>query len=330
MTRALSAFGILVAAVALLAGGVIMWSYKTFQGPGPLENKTAVVIKPGTGLRMIADQLEQAGILRYPILFIAEATWSGAHRDLKAGEYAFAARISPAAAMEKIRMGDVVIHRITIPEGLTSQQAAQLIDAAPALEGKLQSVPAEGSLLPETYEYTYGYTREDLVQRMKTARDATRRQLWQKRSKGLPLADPQAASTLASIVEKETADPEERPRIAAVFYNRLRRGMRLQSDPTVVYALTRGKGPLGRSLNRRDLTIKDPYNTYVIKGLPPGPIANPGTASLTAVLHPANTDDLYFVADGTGGHAFAKTLQAHNRNVARWRSLQRTLKFQSK
>ena len=185
MTRALSAFGILVAAVALLAGGVIMWSYKTFRGPGPLENKTAVVIKPGTGLRMIANQLEQAGILRYPILFIAEATWTGAHRDLKAGEYAFAARISPAAAMEKIRIGDVVIHRITIPEGLTSQQAAQLIDAAPALEGKLQSVPAEGSLLPETYEYTYGYMRENLVQRMKTARDATRRQLWQKRSKAV-------------------------------------------------------------------------------------------------------------------------------------------------
>ena len=324
------AFGVLIIAAALLAGGVVIWGNKTFQEPGPLARDTVIVIERGAGLRAIADLLKAAGVLHHPLLFVAKANWTEAHRALKAGEYAFPARISPAAAMEKIRKGDVVIHRITIPEGLTSQQVVKLIEAAPARDGQLSAIPAEGSLLPETYDYIRSDTRDALVRRMTKARDDTLNKLWQRRAEGLPLADPQAAAILASIVEKETASPQERPRVAAVFINRLRRGMRLQSDPTVVYALTGGKGPLGRPLTRKDLATDNPYNTYVIKGLPPSPIANPGAASLAAVLQPASTNELYFVADGTGGHTFAKTLREHNRNVARWRRLQRKLKSQPK
>lgn len=330
MKRALSAIAALVIVAALFAGGVVIWGNDTFEKPGPLADETVIVIKRGAGLRAIARQLEQAGILQYPWLFVAKAKWTGAHRDLKAGEYAFAPGISPAAVMAKIRKGDVVIHKITIPEGLTSQQVATLIARAPALQGALPALPPEGVLLPETYDYTYGDSREALVQRIRKARDETLAELWKSRTEGLPLADPEAASILASIVEKETAEPAERPRIAAVFINRLRRGMRLQSDPTVVYALTGGTGPLGRPLTRRDLGLKHPYNTYTVKGLPPGPIANPGTASLAAVLRPAETKELYFVADGSGGHAFAKTLREHNRNVARWRRLQRKAREKAK
>ena len=330
MKRAFSALAVLIIAAALLAGGVVIWGNKTFHDPGPLARETVIIIERGTGLRQIAGQLEQAGVLHYPLLFVAIAKWMGAHLDLKAGEYAFSPRISPAVAMKKIRTGDVVVHRITIPEGLTSQQVAKLIESAPALAGHLAAPPAEGSLLPETYDYIHGDTRDALVKRMTAAHTTTLDRLWQTRAQGLPISDPQAATILASIVEKETADPKERPRVAAVFINRLRLGMRLQSDPTVVYAIAGGQGPLGRPLTRRDLAIDNPYNTYVIKGLPPGPIANPGAASLAAVLQPAQTKELYFVADGTGGHAFAKTLREHNRNVAHWRRLQRKLKSQPK
>jgi UPF0755 protein len=330
MKRALCALLILIAAVVLAAGGVIFWGNQTFEQAGPLKADTAIVIPRGTGLRAIATMLEQAGVIRYPTLFIAKAKWTRAHRNLKAGEYAFAAGITPAAALETIRNGQVVVRRITIPEGLTSQQVVALIEAAPALNGTLDTLPAEGIILPETYGYSYGDTRVSLLQRMVTARNAVLNRLWQSRAEGLPIKDPEAAAILASIVEKETAAAGEQPRVAAVFINRLRRGMRLQSDPTVVYALTKGKGPLGRRLTRRDLAIDNPYNTYAIKGLPPGPIANPGAASLAAVLQPATTKELYFVADGTGGHAFAKTLRDHNRNVARWRRLQRKRREEAK
>lgn len=330
MKRALGATAIVIVAAAIIAGGVVIWGNDTFEKAGPLADDTVIVIERGAGLRRIAMQLENTGIIRYPLLFVAKAKWSDAHRDLKAGEYAFTAGVSPATVLAKIRKGYVIVHRVTIPEGLTSWQAVALIEAAPALQGNLRDIPAEGSLLPETYDYIYGDTRASLIQRMKKARGNVLADLWRSRSKGLPFPDPQAALILASIVEKETGKSSERPRVAAVFINRMRRGMRLQSDPTVVYALSGGKGPLGRSLTRTDLDVDNPFNTYVKKGLPPGPIANPGAASVAAVLQPAKTRELYFVADGTGGHAFAKTLREHNRNVARWRRLQRKMRSQAK
>ncbi|NKB57885.1 MAG: endolytic transglycosylase MltG [Alphaproteobacteria bacterium] len=330
MKRALGAILVVITAAVLIAGGVVLWGNETFQRAGPLERDTVIVIPRGAGLRTIATMLHRADVIRHPMLFIAKAKWTDAHRSLKAGEYAFSAHVSSAEALNQIRNGRVVIRRITIPEGFTSLQVAALIDAAPGLEGALDAVPAEGTVLPETYDYIYGDTRTALVRRMVEARSTTLDTLWKSRADKLPFTTPHAAATLASIVEKETASPDERPRIAAVFINRLRRGMRLQSDPTVVYALTAGKGPLGRRLTRADLAIDNPYNTYVIKGLPPGPITNPGAASLAAVLQPAETKELYFVADGNGGHAFAKTLREHNRNVARWRRLQRSLRKRQK
>lgn len=323
MSRAIRAIAILFAAIAIVAGGAVVWGNKTFEQPGPLATDTIVVIPRGAGLRAIATMLTKAGVIRYPLLFIAKVKWTAAHRDLKAGEYAFKAGARPSEALSAIREGRVVVHKVTIPEGLTSHQVAELINAAPSLTGKLDAVPAEGAILPETYDYSHGDTRAGLLKRMGSARNSMLMGLWQARAEGLPLASPNAAVILASIVEKETGTAAERARVAAVFINRLRRGMRLQSDPTVVYALTGGKKALGRRLTRTDLAVDNPYNTYVNKGLPPGPIANPGTASLEAVLQPAVTGDLYFVADGTGGHAFAKTLRGHNRNVARWRRLQR-------
>ena len=330
MKRAAGAIAIALAAAMLFAGGLVIWGNRTFERPGPLTAETVLVVPRGAGLKAIAAQLETAGVIRHPLLFLAKAQWTGAHRELKAGEYAFEAAISPAAVLAKLRRGDVVVRRVTVPEGLTSRQVAALIDAAPELDGALDAVPPEGSLLPETYDYRLGDSRAGLIERMMRARDRLLDELWRGRAEGLPLSDPQAAVILASIVERETAVPAERPRIAAVFINRLRRGMRLQSDPTVVYALTGGRGPLGRALSRRDLSIDHPYNTYAVGGLPPGPIANPGAASLAAVLRPDATKELYFVADGTGGHAFAKTLREHNRNVARWRRLQKKLRTDAK
>ncbi len=330
MKRAIRAIAIFAVAVAIIAGGALYWANETFKNSGPLKADSIVIIKKGSGLRRIAEVLHDAGVIRHTLLFVAKAKWTGAHRDLKAGEYEFVAGIAPAEVLTTIRDGRVVVHSITVPEGLTSHQVAALVNAASNLEGELGSVPAEGTILPETYDYSHGDTRSGLLRRMIAARNAKLAILWQARAEGLPFTNPEAAVTLASIVEKETGTTAERPRVAAVFINRLRRGMRLQSDPTVVYAHTGGKRALGRRLLRADLSVDHPYNTYLNKGLPPGPIANPGAAALKAVLQPAITGDLYFVADGTGGHAFAKTLQAHNRNVARWRRLQRKLRNSSK
>jgi UPF0755 protein len=220
-----------------------------------------------------------------------------------------------------LREGRTVVRHLTIPEGLTTVEILALLDDAPGLSGD-RSPPAEGTLLPETYNYSWGDSRAGMMARMQKAMAETLAKLWASRAAGLPLATPEAAVTLASLVEKETALAAERPRVAGVFVNRLRLGMRLQSDPTVVYALTAGKGPLGRELTRADLEVPSPYNTYRIDGLPPGPIANPGRAAIAAALQPLASRELYFVADGSGGHAFASTLEEHNRNVTRWRKLQ--------
>jgi len=320
MGRPLKIVAAIVALLAVAGGALAAWGYNAYISPGPSTAPVTVIIERGTGTNGIARALYGAGVLAEPLVFRLVARW-GSGAPLKAGEYEFAAAITPKAAIELMRSGRTVVRRLTVVEGLTVADAMALLTGAAGLSGKLPAAPPEGSLLPETYHFSYGDKREQLLRRMQDAMRDLVENLWRNRSPEVPLMTPGQAVILASIVEKETAKPAERPRIAAVFLNRLKRKMRLQSDPTVVYGLTQGAAPLGRALTRADLKQPSPYNTYLIDGLPPTPISNPGSASLEAVLRPAATEDLYFVADGSGGHVFATTLEEHNRNVAKWRKL---------
>jgi len=311
----------LVAVVLFTAGaGMLVWGVAAFNEPGPLEADTVVLLPRGASVRQIATILQDNGVLDEPALFRFAVRLSGESGNLRAGEYEVPAASSMRSVIALLTIGKTLVRRVTIAEGLAVVEALAVVREAGGLTGELPGQIAEGTLLPETYHYSYGDTRADIVARMRAAMDELLGDLWPDRAEGLPFDTVEEALVLASIVEKETAVPEERARIAGVFVNRLRRGMRLQSDPTVVYAITRGRA-LGRRLTRTDLDTDSPYNTYRNRGLPPGPIANPGRASIEAVLHPADTKDLYFVADGTGGHAFAETLEAHQRNVRRWRRI---------
>lgn len=303
-------------------GGLVHWAQQVHTGPGPLSEETVVLIEPGTGLQAIARQLEAAGVIAHPEVFVAMLRYSGRHTQLKAGEYAFPPGISQTDAAQILIDHDVVTRLLTVPEGLTVAEVYQILSDTPVLTGDLPDpMPPEGSLLPESYQILRGDSRADLIRRMQAAMDEAVDTLWQARTEGLPFDTPEEAVALASIIEKETGVGSERAKVAGVFVNRLRRGMRLQSDPTVIYALTEGQAPLGRPLTRRDWQVDHPYNTYRIDGLPPGPIANPGRDALEAAMNPADTEYLYFVADGTGGHAFARTLREHNRNVVQWRKI---------
>ena len=319
--------GAATGALAIAAGLIHAQGY--YAEPGPLRQDAVVIVPRGAHISAIAAALRDRGVIRNSSAFIAIAAWEGQLHKLKAGEYAFPAEIPIARVLAMMAKGDVVQHRLTFPEGLTSLQVAQLIDADPALAGPPVDVPAEGTLLPDTYIFLRGDARSGLVERMRAAMTRTLDRLWPSRAANPAIATPQQAVVLASIVEKETGLPAERPRIAGVFLNRLARGMKLQSDPTAIYALTRGhiqtggEGPLGRRLTLADLQIDSPYNTYRTAGLPPAPIANPGLGSLQAVLHPETNGLLYFVANGTGGHAFAATLPEQNANVAAWRTIRR-------
>ncbi len=317
---------LLVAVGAVAVWGAYRWAQSTHQGPGPLVSERIVVIEPGSGLRRIASELAAAGVIVEPEIFALMARLGEKHKRLKAGEYSFEPGISQSAILDKLIRNDVVERSVTIPEGLTSREVIALIAAAEGVADDGGAVASEGSLLPETYRYRRGVSVSEMVARMQAAMDQVVADAWAVRASGLPFDTPEEALALASIVEKETGVGAERAKVAGVFINRLRKGMRLQSDPTVIFALTEGKAPLGRDLTRQDWKVDHPYNTYVIKGVPPGPIANPGRDAIEAVMDPAATKALYFVANGRGGHAFAETLKEHNRNVAAWRKLKRQKK----
>ena len=312
---------VLVLVAAALAGGIAL--ERSFEAPGPLIEATVVHIPRGSGLSDTARQLESAGAVRSAGYFALGSWLRGGSRSLKAGEYVIPVSASMEAIYEKIRSGEVLQRKVLIPEGSTAAEVVATLAENPFLSGSAPEAPEHGTVAPNTYFFVRGEERSAILERMRRAQRDILEELWPRRDAGLPFETPGEALVLASIIEKETAVPEERSRVASVFVNRLRKGMRLQSDPTVIFGLTAGREPLGRRLRRSDLEFESPYNTYRIRGLPPGPICNPGRASIEAALHPAETDFLYFVADGSGGHAFAKTLDEHNRNVARWRRIQR-------
>jgi len=306
----------------LLAGGIAgadrLWTY-VLERPGPLPKAAAVVVPRGSTTR-VAAALQDAGVVSRPWLLKAAALATQGNGPLHAAEFAFPAHASIDQILSVLRTARPVQHQLTIPEGLTAQQITAIFKQADAATGAPGPI-AEGSVLPQTYDYERGTDRAALVERAKAAMEKVVQTAWANRAPGLPLTSPRQAVILASIVERETAKPEERAHVAAVYLNRLRRGMRLDADPTVIYAVSDGAGVLDRPLSKADLHRDDPYNTYRASGLPPGPICSPGRDAIEAVLHPADSDDLYFVADGSGGHVFSHDYAEHDAAVARWRAL---------
>jgi len=311
---------LVVAAVAVGAGLFI--GKQRFEAPGPLLEDKVVNIPRGLGIRDIADLLQREGVIDQPYVFMGGVVVLKARGELKYGEYQFSKRSSVADVVETITEGKVLQHAFTVPEGLTSEQIVARLLENDTLTGQIKEIPREGTLLPETYRFTRGMTREQIIQRMQQAHRRVLQDVWEHRVQDLPLKTPEQLVILASIVERETGKPDERTRVAAVFINRLKTRMRLQSDPTIIYGLTGGKGSLGRPLLKSEIEQATPYNTYVVDGLPPGPIANPGRASLEAAANPARTKELYFVADGTGGHVFSDNYAEHQKNVARLRGIE--------
>ena len=319
-------FLLLLLSGLFLALSFSLKAYRSFHAAGLHSEMTQIYIAPGTGLKKIASLLEKNGLIKNGLIFQLGVRLSRKTNALKSGEYQIPPYASPQMIMNILSQGQTFVRKVTVPEGLTSFQIAMILDNAYGLTGKISTLPEEGSLLPDTYYYSMGDTKQSVLDRMHVAMQKTVRDLWSKRRDDLPFKTPEEAVILASIVEKETGVSGERAHVASVFINRLHKGMRLQSDPTVIYALSNGSGILERQLWSNDLKVQHTHNTYVIKGLPPSPIAHPGRAALEAVLNPMDTKDLYFVADGNGGHVFAEDLKEHNINVRRWRNVKKLRK----
>lgn len=298
----------------LLAGKFYFWSV----AEGPCEEEVHVVIPKGANFNLVAAKLEENGVIDKQWLLKIAARILGSDKTLKAGEYLFEPKVSILDVLKKISSGDIYYRRLTLPEGLTTTQMLDLIAAEAGLSGEISLLPKEGDLLPETYTFSFGDSRDSMVLQAMQAMEKVKKEAWASRAENLPIKSPEEMMVLASVIEKETCLPEERGLVAAVFVNRLQKGMKLQTDPSVIYALTMGKKELGRSLTRKDLEVDSPYNTYKYYGLPPMPICNPGKDSIMAAVHPEESKYLYFVASGNGGHNFATSLAEHNLNVKRW------------
>jgi UPF0755 protein len=314
----------IVLLLMISVGVVYYYGKQTIEAPGPLREDRVVNIPARAGMTDIADVLQREGVIdsnRWA--FIGAVFALKARSELKPGEYAFQKNASLRDVIGIMVEGKVVQHAVTIPEGLTSDQIVARLTDNDIFMGSVREIPREGTLLPETYKFPRGTTREQVIQRMQAAQKRLVAEIWEHRSPDVPLKSPEQLVTLASIVEKETGRADERSRVAAVFVNRLRQKIKLQSDPTIIYGLVGGKGTLGRPIKRSEISQPSPYNTYVIDGLPPGPISNPGRASLEAAANPARTRDLYFVADGNGGHAFTETYDQHQKNVAKLRAMEK-------
>ncbi|MBY5541377.1 endolytic transglycosylase MltG [Rhizobium leguminosarum] len=313
---------VLVCVVAVIG---FYYATSTYRNPGPLQTNTNFIVRNGAGLTEIASNLERNAIISDARIFrYLTATHLSAGESLKAGEYEIKARASMRDIMELLKSGKSILYSVSFPEGLTVRQMFDRMLQDTVLEGDLPAaLPTEGSLRPDTYKFSRGTKRSEIIEQMAAAQQKLVDQIWDKRDSSLPLRSKEEFVTLASIVEKETGVPDERAHVASVFLNRLGKGMRLQSDPTIIYGLFGGEGkPADRPIYQSDLKRDTPYNTYVIKGLPPTAIANPGKDALEAVANPWKTQDLYFVADGSGGHVFSATLEEHNANVKRWRKLE--------
>jgi len=312
----------------VLAVGAFYLGKVQFEQAGPLDTPHTVVIESGSSLQAIAEKLESNDVISSNLIFRLGTQAHRAQANLKPGEYVFNPGMSMQDVMETIQSGKGVVHKVSLPEGLTVHQIFERLAKNEILEGGLpEKLPPEGSLMPDTYPFQRGTTRAQMVERMREAQARFLQTVWDRRVQDLPIETPQDLVTLASIVEKETGRADERPRVASVFINRLNKGMRLQSDPTIIYGIFGGQGkPKDRPIYKSDIEKPTPYNTYTINGLPPTPIANPGRAAMEAVANPSRTDDLFFVANGTGGHVFARTLNEHNRNVARWREIEKQLR----
>jgi UPF0755 protein len=314
--------------IVLMIGAAAGYYYgrQKLEAPGPLTEDKIVNIPARAGMTDISDILQREGVIdNNRWAFIGAVFALKARSELKPGEYAFQKNASLRDVIGTIVEGKVVQHAVTVPEGLTSEQIVARLTENDIFAGSVREIPREGTLLPETYKFPRGTTRDQVIQRMQQAQKRVLAEIWERRNPDVPIKSPEQLVVLASIVEKETGKADERSRVAAVFVNRLRQKIKLQSDPTIIYGLVGGKGTLGRPIKRSEIQQPSPYNTYVIDGLPPGPIANPGRASLEAAANPARTRDLFFVADGTGGHAFTETYDQHQKNVAKLRSMEKQI-----